>query len=273
MVKTNTRLMIMLVVTLLVLAMGTGVGFCLPEVKEVVNGTADIQVKDNSTMTIRASDKAIINYNSFNIMENEAVMFDLPSSTSAILNRVVNPIPSQLLGTMNSNGIVILINEAGIYVGPNASINTAGLILSTRDLSNDRFLNGEYLFQRVSQDELDTLLLNNGNITIHSGGFGVLIAGAIENSGLISAKLGTIMLASGKAVRLEFSGNRLIGVAIEMPEAKTILDYQGRPITDQIKNTGTLNAEGGTVILKAKSINNVFTRVVNLGGTVKATHF
>ncbi|MCM8791144.1 MAG: YDG domain-containing protein, partial [Candidatus Omnitrophica bacterium] len=270
--RAKTALKTIAIAMMMILGVGAGVGFCLPEVKEVVNGTAEIQIKDQNTMTITASEKAIINYNSFNIMEHESVMFYLPSSNDAILNRVVTATPSRILGTMGSNGIIILVNEAGIYVGPQATINAGALVLSTRDITNQRFIDGEYMFKRISQEEFDKLLINEGNITISNGGFGVLIAGAIENKGVITAKAGTIALASGNAVRLEMSGNRFIGVAIEEPVARTIRDYQGRPITDQIKNTGTLDAEGGTVILAAESINDIFTSAINMEGTVKATH-
>ena len=108
-------------------------------------------------------------------------------------------------------------------------------------------------------------------INVTDGGFGVLIAGAIENQGKIVAKLGTIALASGDAVRLTLSDDGLISVAIEEPVASKIVDFEGNPVLDQITNKGTLTAEGGTIILKAESMGDIFRNAINLEGIVKAT--
>ena len=164
--------------------------------------------------------------------------------------------------------LCILVNEYGIYMAPTARIDVGSLVLSTRDITNQNFLAGEHIFRRVSQKDLDMLLLNEGEINIEKGGFGVLIAGAIENRGLISAKAGIIALAGGDAVKLELAGNGLISIIIDEAVAREILDYQGRPVTEQIRNTGTLDAEGGSVIIAASSINDIFTRAMNLQGVI-----
>jgi len=47
--------------------------FALPQIDEVKEGLATISVDESGTnMTINASNKAIINYSSFNILENES---------------------------------------------------------------------------------------------------------------------------------------------------------------------------------------------------------
>ncbi|MCM8790745.1 MAG: filamentous hemagglutinin N-terminal domain-containing protein, partial [Candidatus Omnitrophica bacterium] len=242
----------------------------LPRDYEVVSGTAEFQQAEN-TLTINASDKTIVNYGSFDIAAHEKVIVNLPSSTSEILNRVNSPYPTQIQGILQSNGILILVNESGIYVASSASITASGIILSTRDITNQNFLAGQHLFQRITQKELDLLLLNEGNITLQDGGFGVLIAGAVENKGVITARAGTIALAGGNGVRLEFDGKGLISVVLSEPVAKQVTDYEGRPVLDQVKNTGTLFAEGGTVILAASSINEIFRHSINLQGMVKGS--
>ena len=242
----------------------------LPNVEEVVSGEANIEYTDPTTMVIEASDNAIVNYSSFDIMENETVVVKLPSVDSEILNRVLGDSASQLMGGLSCNGVFILVNPSGIYVGPAANIDAAGLILSTRDILNSDFLSGNHLFQKITEDQAEKLLLNEGDIKIHDGGFGVLIAGAIENKGIITAPIGKIVLASGDAVKLDISGGGLISVAIDKKVASGIKDYEGNPITDQIKSTGTIDAEGGVVILKAESIGEIFTKAINLEGFVRA---
>ncbi|MFC1548504.1 DUF2341 domain-containing protein [Candidatus Omnitrophota bacterium] len=243
--------------------------FALPKVEEVVNGEVDVQVVDN-TMHINASNNTIINYQSFNIQENETVIVSLPSTDSQILNRVLGNSRSDIMGNLSCNGMFILINNSGVYVGPNANIDVQNLILSTRDMTDTDFLTGKYNFKKLTDAELDTLLMNAGTINIREGGFGVLIAGAIENRGKIIAPAGKIVLAAGDAIKLDIAGDGLISVAILEKTASQILDHEGNPITDQIKNTGELEANGGTVILKAEHVTDVFRNAINLEGCVAA---
>ena len=260
-----------ILVLMIAICFATGTSaFALPHVDKVVRGDVNIKTEE-AKMTINASSGSIINYSSFDILDNESVFVTLPTVNSKILNRVTGNDPSDLLGNLNCNGLFILVNESGIHVGPDAKINVGSLILSTRDISDSNFINGDYLFKKFSKEELDMLLLNEGHITISDGGFGVLIAGAVENRGIITARVGKIALAGGDAIRLDIAGGGLISVAIEEGTARTILDAQGKPITDQIKNTGTLRADGGMVILKAENITDIFRSVINLEGYVSAT--
>ncbi|MFC1576058.1 filamentous hemagglutinin N-terminal domain-containing protein [Candidatus Omnitrophota bacterium] len=270
--KRNVLLTTLVIAAMMFMAWTSEVAFCLPQDPEVAHGEVDIQTPDADTMIINVSDpKAIINYSSFDIMEHETVNINLPSASAEILNRDMGVDASQILGTLNCNGIFILINTNGIYLGQNSTINAGSMILSTRDITDQRFRDGEYIFEKITEGQLDKILLNAGKINITEGGFGVLIAGAIENQGIITAKMGKIALAGGDAVKLEMSADGLVSVAILEPAAEHVYDFEGNPITDQLKNTGTLDADGGTVILKAESINDVFTRAVNLDGIVRAT--
>jgi len=244
--------------------------FALPEPEEVVSGTAEFSYPDNTTLNINASDRAIINYRSFDIRENESVIINLPDVNNAILNRVLGDKASDILGNLTCNGIFVLVNRNGIYFGPKANIDVGGLIASTRDITNSDFLDSKYVFGKMSGEQLDSLLLNAGTINIRRGGFGVLIAGAVENQGTIISYVGTVAMAAGDMVRLDISGNRLISLAIDQPTASTIVDRNGNPVTDQLKNTGTINADGGMVLLKAESITDVFRKVINLDGYIKA---
>lgn len=248
-------------------------GFCLPEIEKIDNGSANINYPNERTMEITAIDKTIINYSSFNINNNESVLINLPSNSSSILNRVTGGSRSEILGKLQSNGIVILVNEAGIHLGQAAEISASGLILSTRNIDNQDFINSKYQFERLSKKQLDMLLLNEGSITINNAGFGVFIAGAIENKGTIVAPLGKIVLAGADAVKLDISGNGLISVAIDAKTASTIYDYDGKPITEQIKNSGRLEACGGHVILKAESLTDIFSKTINLSGIVRANRW
>ncbi len=254
---------------LVLLVFFPGPVFALPQGPEVISGSAEIHV-DQNTMTILATDNTILNYSSFNLSPHESLIVNLPSAESRILNRVTGSGATDLLGHLISNGLFILINPNGIYIGPQARIQANNLILSTRQISNQDFLEAKYLFEKSNPDAFDRLLLNAGTITLTDGGFGVLIAGGIENTGSIIAPLGKIALASGDAVRLDLSEGGLIAVAIEEKAASAIYDREGHSITDQIKNSGVIEANGGVIILSAASLPDLFSSTINLDGIIQA---
>ncbi len=113
-------------------------------------------------------------------------------------------------------------------------------------------------------------MLNEGKINIREGGFGVLIGGAIDNEGEIVASLGKVALVSGDAVRLDISGDGLISVVIDEGVADEVYDVQGRPISEQISNSGEVIADGGVVVLRADSLPDIFEKAINLDGVVRA---
>ena len=129
------RMGFVILVGLCVVACTASTSYSLPQVDKVQSGTADFKINAN-TMTINASDKAIVNYKSFDILQNETVIINLPSSNNAILNRVIGNSPSQILGRLDCNGTLFLINTNGINIGSGAQINVGSLVLSTRDITN-----------------------------------------------------------------------------------------------------------------------------------------
>ncbi|MDD5634885.1 MAG: filamentous hemagglutinin N-terminal domain-containing protein, partial [Candidatus Omnitrophica bacterium] len=234
---------------------------------EVASGSAS-HLREGATITFTASENTIINFPTFNINENETVIFNVPSSDSRILTRVTGGSPSEIMGTLVCPGQFFHVNEAGIHIGDKATIDVASAVFSTRNISDSDFLSGNYLFKKMDENARDMLLLNRGQIKISNGGFGIFIAGAVHNEGLIVAPAGNIVLACGNAVRIGISEGGRIGVAIEEKVAATVYGYDGKPITEQIRNTGEINAAGGTIILKAESIVDIFEKAINLDGIV-----
>lgn len=153
----------------------------------------------NTKMVINAPDKTVMDFSSFNISKSYTVYVVLPNlnngQLASFLARDLSGNASYINGTLNCNGLFVLTNTSGINIGDTGRINSQALILSTRDITNTNFVNGNYIFEKSIASQTDRLLLNRGTITISQGGFGVLIAGAIENQGVIVCPMGTIALA------------------------------------------------------------------------------
>lgn len=229
--------------------------YAAPNGANVVHGNVNISQSGSNTIINQNTDKAIINWNSFDVNKGESVLFNQNSSSSIILNRVTNGLPTSIFGNISANGNVFILNQAGVLVGNGASINTNSFLAGAANINDNDFIAGKYNFYGAQGN-----IINNGSIKVQDGGYAVLMGKNIENNGLISAKLGKIYLSSGETFRMDMSGNDLIGVEVE------------KGITDAyISNTGYIKAEGGTIIMTAKNASDVIRQAVNNTGVIDAS--
>src|SRR5436190_934394 len=187
-----------------------------PEGGTVVGGAATISGQGSSHVIVnQSSQNAIVNWNTFNVGAGERAQFIQPSTSAATLNRVTGGLgPSQILGTIDANGRVFLVNRDGIIFGAGAVINTAGFLATTADIKNDDFMAGRYNFSIPGRP--DASIVNSGTITATSGGFAALVAPGVRNSGTITANLGSVTLGAGNTftMNLDFYGDKLITLGI-----------------------------------------------------------
>jgi len=241
---------------------------------ELPNGNVtiagDISISsDTQTMTIdQQSDQAIIEWNSFNIGENNTVTFQQPSSSASALNRVISGNPTTLAGALNANGKVFVVNENGVYFTPTSTINAHSFAASTLSLSNDNFLNNIFSFNSSNQSSLQSVI-NKGSITTLDGGFTALLGGGINNEGTINANLGKVGLGAGKEITLDLSGDKFLQVAVPLDTATTVVDNEGNTLDSLISHSGTTNAN--TIELDVGSVKNILSRTVNIPGSMVAS--
>src|SRR3954466_9255494 len=93
-------------------------------------GDARIDTSGGLTRIEQFSDRAIIDWRSFGIGAADQVIFLQPSAQAATLNRVTGEQASVILGRLDANGQVLLINPNGIVFGGGAQVNVASLIAS-----------------------------------------------------------------------------------------------------------------------------------------------
>jgi len=113
-------------------------------------------------------------------------------------------------------------------------------------------------------------IINKGNITVRNGGYICLLSQATDNQGSIQASLGTIVLASGEKMTLALDDMNDISVTIDGGVKEAVFGPDGKKIDSAVKNSGTVSAKGGKVILTAKVLNNVFDYAVNNTGVIEA---
>ena len=213
----------------------------------VAQGTATFNAS-GPQLTVNAANNTFINWQSFNIGAGETTAFVQPSSSSLVWNQINDPNPSQILGSLNANGYVVLQNPSGFYIGGQAAISAHGLILSTAstpmpDLSGG----GAWSFNAPPPA---AKIINYGRINIAGGGSAFLIADDVENHGAISAPGGKIGLYAGEKVLVSTSPDgRGLSAEVTLPEGS-------------VNNNGQLIADAGGIAMQAKTVNQ--------GGLVQA---
>jgi filamentous hemagglutinin family protein len=235
-----------------------GLALAGPSGGQVVAGQIGISTPNaNTTVINQGSQSAIINWQQFNVGSSEYVSFTQPNASAAVLNRIVGGSASEILGTISANGRVFLINPQGVIFGKSAIVDVGGLVATTMNISDHDFLSGRYVFTNGSAAEVS----NAGNIHAANGGFVVLAGDYAKNSGVVQAKLGDIVLASGSAMTLDLNGDGLINFSVD----KSALSNRAGAT-----NLGELAAQGGTVIMTAKVARGLANTAVNNSGLISA---
>ena len=253
----------------LYLTLAPGFAFALPSDPTVRNGSVSFnQIDSKSLNIIQSSDKAIIDWNSFNIQKNEATHFQLPSANSINVSRVTGGVSSSIFGTLTSNGKLMLINPNGILFGKDSRVDVNGLVATTSDINNSDFISGNYHFS--ISPEINRTVINRGTINIKQGGLLAFVAPGVENSGIINAKLGQISLASGKTFTLDLYGDRLVSLGIDSKILNQVIGPDGTPVSSLVANGGSIHANGGNVFLGVKAARNVVDQVINMDGLIEA---
>ncbi|OCL86790.1 Heme/hemopexin-binding protein precursor [Aliarcobacter thereius] len=229
--------------------------YAAPQGANVVSGNVNINQIGNITNVNQTTNKAIVNWQSFSVGKNEVVNFNQPNINSSILNRVVGFDKSFIDGAINSNGKVFLVNPNGVVFSKDAVINVGGLVASTRDITNENFLSGNYVFEGSSSSGI----LNQGKIISADSSLVALLGQNVINEGVIAAKLGSVVLASGDRFTLNLNGNSLTNLTIDKGTYNSL-----------VQNSGLIQADGSNVYLTSKALDEIIKGVTNNDGIIEA---
>ena len=221
----------------------------------VTSGSASISQSGSVTNINQSSQKASINWQKFSIAPSETVNFNQPSANAITLNRVVGNEKSIIEGALNANGQVWILNSNGVLFNSNAKINTAGLLATTKALSDEDFQKGNYSFKGDSTASV----INLGEITIADGGYAALLANAVQNEGTIKAIQGTVHLTGASETTINLNGNSFVSLKVD----KGVLDAL-------VENKGAIIADGGKIYLTTNATNELLRGVVNTTGLLEA---
>ena len=226
----------------------------LPSGGQVTAGSATIGAATGNALTItQTSQRAAIDWRSFSVGAGGSVNFIQPSSSAAILNRVIGGSPSEIFGRITANGQVFLLNSNGILIGRGAQIDVGGFVGSTLDLNNAAFMAGGKL--SFANGGSAGSIINHGSVRTADGGAIVFIAPQITNTGTLVANRGSVGLGAGDRVSMDFRGDGLLKLSVD-----------AAALGASASNAGLIQANGGRVIISAETLSDAMATVINMDG-------
>jgi filamentous hemagglutinin family protein len=226
----------------------------LPDAATMNVTAGQVKVDASSTASSlvlnQGSNKAILDWRTFNIGAGESVQFRQPDASSVALNRITGG-ASTIYGALTANGQVFLVNPAGVLFAPGAQVNVGGLVASTLDLGNSDFLDGRYTFSGSGGS-----VVNQGSL---NGSYVVLAAPSVTNAGNIAAQRGSVGLLAGSRVTVDPSGAGLVKFSVD-----------AAAVNAAVTNSGTITADGGQVAVLASALSDTLPTVINQSGVIRA---
>ncbi|WP_114890135.1 filamentous hemagglutinin N-terminal domain-containing protein [Haemophilus influenzae] len=266
------------VISLIILTTYTGATYAstpdlpqqgLPQQDKVVSGNVTFTTTADKMTIKQETNKAQINWKSFDIGKNKEVEFKQPDANSVAYNRVTGGNASQIQGKLTANGKVYLANPNGVIITKEAEINVAGLLATTKDLekiSENGNSNTNKFTRKLKDGQVlkEGQVINEGKITAQD--FVVLNGDQVINKGEISSNSGKVHLSSGYNFTFTLSDSG-ISVALEDNTVQGIVENEGSIKAGEI----TLSAKGRKQALDSLVVNNGVleaTKVRNTNGKI-----
>ncbi|MEM9780963.1 MAG: filamentous hemagglutinin N-terminal domain-containing protein [Pseudomonadota bacterium] len=222
----------------------------------VIGGQADIAQSGNTTTINQQSNRAIIEWDDFDIAPQEGVEFKQPGRSSIALNRVKSIDKTTIEGSLSANGQVWIVNPNGVHISGGASVDVGGLLATTADIDNDVFMGGGNSFE--TPGDPDAVVVNEGQITFGEAGLVGLVGPSAANHGVIQGRLGKVVVAGTETFAVDMAGDGILALPI------------GAADVVSASNTGQILNEGGTVLMDAAGAESLLEATVFAGGDIEA---
>ena len=243
--------------------------------QQVVDGRTQVTIQ-------QTADKAILNWETFNVGKNTTVQFDQQPSWS-VLNRVNDPQarPSQIQGQIKADGTVMIVNRNGIVFTGSSQVDTRNLVAAAAGMTDAQFRKGLYSdvlgaghVPTFANDLVVTpSSASNGNASgdvivqagarietrkpqsvTEGGGYVLLLGREAHNRGAISTPAGQVTLAAGDSfVIRRGAGTDANQDSSTRGNEVEVLRNADSP-SGRVSNSGLLQAATGDITLVGRSV-------------------
>lgn len=227
-----------------------GGGSCGAGVPDFVSaGQAAYHAHDHQAIVNQVGDKAILNWESFNVSPGHSVQFQQVESLAAqnpvqganftTLNRIFDADPSVIAGILThatgQNANIILVNTNGIAFMDSAQVNLGSFTASSLDI-HDNFILNAFLTTQKSVPQFEGAggfikVFEGARITAGSQGRVMLIAPTVVNKGTVEAPDGQVIAAAGTRVFLRSASAEPVdanvrGLLVEVDSPAGLADHE-----------------------------------------------
>lgn len=221
-------------------------------------GNFDTDTSTPNVTNITQHTSRAIGEGDLDIQTHQIVNIRQNSSGDLFVGRDTKSDPTRILGQLNANGRVMILDENGIFFGRDAVLDVGGLIASTGRISNADIMDGDNSFT-FSDFDNGAKIENLGRVNIAEAGLAAFVSPQVINNGVITAKVGKVAFAAGEKVTLDLYGDGLFEIAVNGERADALL-----------QNSGTIAAAGGTVQMTAEAAKDMVDNVINMDGYITA---
>lgn len=246
--------------------MGTGGAIAVEGPQIVQGGVAITQPNANQTTIDQSTDRAVINWQNFNIGPGQAVQFNQPGANSATLNRVIGngASPTTIQGMLNANGRVFIVDPNGVVFGQGAQVNVGGLVASSMNIDQNQFMTGGQLLGFTAGTASGIVKVEAG-AQITAKTFVALLANSkVSNAGEINA--GTDATAQDRGIAMVASD----AATIRLGNFTVQVDKAAQDA--MVANSGSLvigeSQIDGSILLNAAGRNALMQTLLSNSGTI-----
>ncbi|MEB0207189.1 filamentous haemagglutinin family protein [Pseudomonas sp. CCC3.1] len=227
------------------------------------------QAGGKTTVTIeQTADKAILNWETFNVGRNTTVDFQQQSNWAA-LNRVNDPNakPSEIQGQIKGAGTVMIMNRNGVVFSGTSQVNVRNLVAGAANITDDQFTQrGIYVdvdgssptftdaAGKVEVQRGAVIQTHAATLSTESGGYALLLGSEVENAGTVITPKGQTTLAAGDSFYIRrgvgTSGNQ--NSTTRGNEVATSLEAGST--AGAVSNNGLIMASTGDVTLTGRKV-------------------
>jgi filamentous hemagglutinin family protein len=257
------------------------------------NAQAPMQstVNGQTTVTVQqTAPQAVLDWSTFNIGRQTTLDFNQQGNASwAALNRVFDPtgVPSQILGQIKADGLIIIQNHNGVLFSAGSQVNTGSLVASSAMIDPNQFL-ATGIYSAQSGSSYTPSFTNAGGAILvapgaqistnapgsvtQGGGYVLLMGSSVQNQGSIATPDGQTALAAGDnfSIRSGFSTTGNQGSTTIGNEIATQINAGSA--SGSVSNTGLIQSTTGDITLVGHNVTQggvaLSTTSVSTRGTI-----
>ncbi|MHA6192881.1 filamentous hemagglutinin family protein [Pseudomonas wadenswilerensis] len=214
----------------------------------------------------QTADKAILNWESFNVGRDTTLKFQQQSDW-AVLNRVNDPQarPSQILGRIEADGTVMVLNRNGVIFDGTSQVNTRNLVAAAANMSDSQFRDNGLYANNNSQPSFTNaagavrvergaqITTRDPSTSTAGGGYVLLLGNEVENAGSIASNRGQTLLAAGD----NFIIRKGVGSDGNLTSTTRGNEVQAQQVaggSGGVRNSGIIQAASGDITLAGRTV-------------------